>query len=142
MSNTKSFIIIAIILGLSIALIDQFLYVLKASINSINLNHLTLEVPIITILVFFIYMILGLIILIPFKCFFKFNPISLSLSFATLSLMVFILLYVPCVATIAVIKKETDSWRWPLFTAGYTIIIAWLISFIVYQGGRFLQIGL
>ncbi len=54
------------------------------------------------------------------------------------SLMVFVLLYIPCIATIAVIKKETNSWRWPLFAAGYTIAIAWIAAFIIYQSGRIL----
>jgi len=57
------------------------------------------------------------------------------------SLMVFILLYVPCIATVAVIKKETNSWRWPIFTVVYTTAIAWVASFIIYQGGRFLGLG-
>ncbi len=57
------------------------------------------------------------------------------------SLMVFVLLYIPCVAAIAVIKRETNSWRWPAFTALYTTAVAWIIAFIVYQGGRFLGLG-
>lgn len=55
--------------------------------------------------------------------------------------MVFVLLYMPCVAVLAVIKRETNSWRWPAFTAIYTTALAWLVSFIVYQGGRFLGLG-
>jgi len=54
------------------------------------------------------------------------------------ALMVFVLLYIPCIAVIAVIKRETNSWRWPAFTAVYTTILAWLASFVIYQGGRFL----
>ena len=57
------------------------------------------------------------------------------------SLMVFVLLYLPCLATIAVIKRETNSWRWPIFTAIYTTALAWLVSFIIYQGGKFLGMG-
>jgi len=57
------------------------------------------------------------------------------------SLMVFVLLYIPCVATIAVIKRETNSWRWPLFAAFYTTALAWIVSFIVYQGGGLLGLG-
>jgi len=52
--------------------------------------------------------------------------------------MVFVLLYVPCVAVLAIVKKETNSWKWPLFLASYTTIIAWVVAFVVYQGGRFL----
>ena len=57
------------------------------------------------------------------------------------SLMVFVLLYMPCVAVIAVIKRETNSWRWPIFTAFYTTAVAWITAFIVYQGGRLLGLG-
>lgn len=57
------------------------------------------------------------------------------------ALMVFVLLYLPCVAVIAVIKRETNSWRWPIFTIFYTTVIAWIAAFIVYQGGRFLGWG-
>lgn len=49
--------------------------------------------------------------------------------------MVFVLLYVPCMAVVAVIKRETNSWKWPLFTAAYTTVVAWIVAFIVYQGG-------
>ena len=55
--------------------------------------------------------------------------------------MVFVLLYVPCMAVLAVVKKETGSWKWPLFMAFYTISIAWVVAFIVYQGGRLLGLG-
>ena len=54
------------------------------------------------------------------------------------ALMAFVLLYIPCIATIAVIKRETNSWRWPLFTAVYTTAVAWIVSFIIYQGGKLL----
>ncbi|NLB53167.1 MAG: ferrous iron transport protein B [Syntrophomonadaceae bacterium] len=56
-------------------------------------------------------------------------------------LMLFILIYVPCMATIAIIKRETNGWKWPVFTAGYTVVLAWVICFIVYQGGFLLGIG-
>ena len=52
--------------------------------------------------------------------------------------LVFVLLYVPCMAVLAVIKRETNSWRWPLFTAAYTTALAWVMAFIVYQGGLLL----
>lgn len=50
-----------------------------------------------------------------------------------LSLMLFVLIYFPCIATIATIKHETGKWKWALFTIFYTISLAWLVSFIVYQ---------
>lgn len=49
--------------------------------------------------------------------------------------LIFILLYFPCLATIAAIKNETGSWRWALFAACYTTIIAWIVSAAVYQLG-------
>jgi ferrous iron transport protein B len=52
------------------------------------------------------------------------------------TLMVFVLLYIPCFSTAAVIKKETGSWGWMFFSVGYTTTLAWVTAFIVYQGGR------
>jgi ferrous iron transport protein B len=60
---------------------------------------------------------------------------------AAYSIMIFCLLYLPCLATLAVIKKETGSWRWAMFTVVYTIGTAWVASFLVYQGGIFLGLG-
>ncbi len=54
---------------------------------------------------------------------------------AAFSYIMFILIYFPCVAVIAAIKKETDTWKWALFTIFYTTGLAWLISFVVYQTG-------
>ncbi|NJK88734.1 MAG: ferrous iron transport protein B [Myxococcales bacterium] len=55
-----------------------------------------------------------------------------------LSLMIFFLLSAQCMSTLAVIRRETRSWRWPLFSFAYMTILAWSASFIVYQGGRLL----
>ena len=55
-----------------------------------------------------------------------------------LSLLVFVLLYLPCIALLVVIGKETGTIRWPLFAAGYLTALAWIGSFIVYQGGLLL----
>ncbi|MBR5085200.1 MAG: ferrous iron transport protein B [Prevotella sp.] len=49
--------------------------------------------------------------------------------------LLFVLLYFPCIATIAAIKNETGSWKWALFAAGYTTLTAWVVSAIVYQVG-------
>lgn len=57
------------------------------------------------------------------------------------TLMVFCLLYIPCIATIGVIFQETNSWKWTLFAAGYTTTFAWIVSFVTYQGGRLLGLG-
>lgn len=50
--------------------------------------------------------------------------------------MLFILIYFPCVATIAAIKQESGSWKWALFAATYTTVLAWIVSFIVFQIGK------
>jgi len=54
--------------------------------------------------------------------------------------LIFILLYFPCIATIVAIKNETGSWRWASFAAAYTTVVAWLVSFAVYQIGNFISI--
>ena len=51
------------------------------------------------------------------------------------SFLLFVLLYFPCLATIAAIKNETGSWKWASFAACYTTIVAWIVSTVVYQIG-------
>ncbi len=53
-----------------------------------------------------------------------------------LSLLVFMALACQCTSTLAVVHHETRSWRWPLFLFGYTTTLAWIASFVVFQGGR------
>lgn len=48
-------------------------------------------------------------------------------------LMIFCLLYIPCFATLATIRKESGSWRFMALAAGFQLIVAWLVSFAVYQ---------
>ena len=50
-----------------------------------------------------------------------------------ISLMLFVLIYLPCIGTLATIKSETGSWWWAAFVAVYTIALAWIVSFVVYQ---------
>lgn len=52
--------------------------------------------------------------------------------------LLFVLIYFPCIATIAAIKGETGSWKWAIFSACYTTAMAWLVSMIVYQIGSLL----
>lgn len=54
------------------------------------------------------------------------------------SLLLFVLIYFPCVATIAAIKEESGSWKWGVFSIIYTTLLAWIISFLVYQIGNML----
>ena len=58
-----------------------------------------------------------------------FTPLS------AFSFILFILIYFPCVAVIAAIKKESGSWKWAAFTIFYTTGLAWIISFLFYQIG-------
>lgn len=48
-----------------------------------------------------------------------------------LSLMVFVLLYTPCVAVVGVIRKETGSWKWTAFSVIYGLIVAWILAFVI-----------
>lgn len=55
-----------------------------------------------------------------------------------LSLMVFFVLACQCMSTLAVVRRETNSLRWPIFMFVYMTLLAWMGSFVVYQSGRFL----
>ena len=55
---------------------------------------------------------------------------------ASYCFLLFVLLYFPCIATIAAIKGETGSWKWATFAAIYTTALAWVVSAVVYQIGR------
>lgn len=50
--------------------------------------------------------------------------------------MVFVLIYFPCIATIAAIKHESGSWGWAIFVAIYTTVLAWTVSGLIYQIGK------
>lgn len=49
--------------------------------------------------------------------------------------MLFVLIYFPCIATLAAIRQESGSWKWAVFAATYTTILAWIIAFAVHQIG-------
>jgi len=55
-----------------------------------------------------------------------------------LSLMIFFLLACQCMSTVAIVRRETNSWRWPLFMMGYMLVLAYVASLVTYQGGRLL----
>ncbi|MGL4850651.1 MAG: ferrous iron transport protein B [Clostridium sp.] len=61
-----------------------------------------------------------------------FSPLS------AISFMIMSLLYTPCLVALGAIKRETNSWKWTLFTAGYTFGVAWVISVLVFQVGSLL----
>ena len=52
-----------------------------------------------------------------------------------ISFMIFILIYFPCIAVIAAIKSESGHWKWALFSAVYTTVLAWISSFLIFQIG-------
>lgn len=64
-----------------------------------------------------------------------FTPLS------ALSFLVFILLYVPCVAAVSTIRKEMNSTKWTLFSIGWQLLCAYVISLLVYQVGSLLGLG-
>lgn len=57
------------------------------------------------------------------------------------ALMVFVLIYSPCLAALAVMKRETGSWKWPALSMVYSTTLAWIVTFVVYQGGKILGFG-
>lgn len=65
----------------------------------------------------------------------NFTPLS------AYSFMVFTLIYFPCAAAVGAIKRETNSWKWTGFAVGYITVLAWIVTFMVYQGGKMLGIG-
>ena len=52
-----------------------------------------------------------------------------------LTFMVFVLLYIPCIASVVAVIKESGSWKWGAFTVIYNTCVAWIVAFIVYQIG-------
>ncbi|KAI4449769.1 Fe(2+) transporter FeoB [Eubacterium plexicaudatum ASF492] len=69
-----------------------------------------------------------------------FSQVLHSIGFDPLNaycLMVFCLLYVPCAATLATIRKESDSWSWTAFVTLFQLATAWAVTFLVYRIGLF-----
>jgi ferrous iron transport protein B len=54
---------------------------------------------------------------------------------AGISYLLFILIYMPCVAVVATVNRESGSWKWALFLITYTTVLAWVLSFAVFQIG-------
>ncbi len=61
---------------------------------------------------------------------------------SALSMMIFVLLYVPCLATVTAIRRETGSSGWMVFNIVYSTTLAWVAAFCVYQTGRLLGYGI
>jgi ferrous iron transport protein B len=58
-----------------------------------------------------------------------------------LCLMIFFALACQCMSTLAVVKRETGGYRWPLFLFAYMTVLAWVVTTCVYQGGKLLGFG-
>jgi len=58
-----------------------------------------------------------------------------------ITLMVFFVLAMQCMSTVAVVRRETNSWLWTLFMVGYMTGLAYVAAFVTYQGGRLLGFG-
>ncbi|RPI44834.1 MAG: ferrous iron transporter B, partial [Bacteroidetes bacterium] len=58
-----------------------------------------------------------------------------------ISFLIFVLLYLPCLAVITAVGRESGSWKWAGFVLFYTTALAWLASFVVFQAGSLLQLG-
>lgn len=54
------------------------------------------------------------------------------------TLMVFFVLAIQCMSTVAVVRRETNSWMWTLFMVGYMTAVAYFVAFLTYQGGKLL----
>jgi ferrous iron transport protein B len=59
---------------------------------------------------------------------------------AALAMMVFVLLYMPCLATLAAIRRETASLKWMIFSISYSTLLAWGMAFLVYQSGTMIGV--
>ena len=64
------------------------------------------------------------------------HPLFTPLS--CLSLMVFYVYAMQCVSTIAIVRRETNGWKWPIVQLIYMTLVAYVMAFLVYQGGRVL----
>ena len=56
-------------------------------------------------------------------------------------LMAFVLIYTPCLGTLAAIRRETNSRKWTALSIGYGVVLAWIVAFLIVQGGRLLGLG-
>ena len=51
----------------------------------------------------------------------------------TVALLLFVLLYFPCIAAVVTVRNEAGSWRWALFVVAYTTLLAWIVAFVAYN---------
>jgi ferrous iron transport protein B len=69
------------------------------------------------------------------------NGALLYTPLVAVSLMVFYVFALQCVSTVAIVRRETNSWRWPVFQWLYMTALAWVFALLTYQGGRLLGLG-
>jgi ferrous iron transport protein B len=67
------------------------------------------------------------------------SPVYTTL--VAVTLMVFYVFALQCVSTIAIVRRETNGWKWPVFQWLFMGALAWVLAFITYQGGRLLGLG-
>ncbi|MDD6209468.1 MAG: ferrous iron transport protein B [Bacteroidales bacterium] len=65
------------------------------------------------------------------------NAVESLTPLTALSMMLFVLIYFPCIATVSAMHHETGSWKWTLLSVLYTTVLAWFVAFLVYQIGSF-----
>jgi len=53
-----------------------------------------------------------------------------------ISFLIFVLIYFPCIAVVAAVKRESGSWKWAVFLVVYSTVLAWVLSFLVFQFGN------
>ncbi|MBK6911920.1 MAG: ferrous iron transport protein B [bacterium] len=58
-----------------------------------------------------------------------------------IALMVFFVLACQCMSTVAIVRRETNSWSWPVFMIAYMTVLAWVGAFAVYQGGKLIGLS-
>ena len=66
----------------------------------------------------------------------EFTPLT------AICLMVYYVLAMQCMSTFAVVRRETNSWRWPIFQLAYMSGLAWIVTFLIYQAGLRFHIGM
>jgi ferrous iron transport protein B len=67
------------------------------------------------------------------------SPVYTTL--VAVALMVFYVFALQCVSTVAIVRRETNSWKWPVFQWIYMGVLAWTLTFLTFQGGRLLGFG-
>ncbi|MBN1189945.1 MAG: ferrous iron transport protein B [Dehalococcoidales bacterium] len=60
---------------------------------------------------------------------------------AAFAFMAMTLIYIPCVAAIGAIKRETNSWKWTAFSIGYSLILGWIVAVLIFQIGKLAGLG-